>query len=170
MLVESDGAAIPPAAQWAGNTVLVPVGATRAFEFAADAPGDWALHCHMTHHTMNQMGHKAPNVLGIHPGKLDQKMRKLVPGYMTMGNTGMGDMAEMEMKNPRNTIPMLGGRGPFSYIDMGGMFTILKVREGLTSFEDPGWYEHPAGTVAGPASKEEMQRDLGEAPEAGGRK
>ena len=32
---------------------------------------------------------------------------------------------------------------------MGGMFTILKVRENLRSYdEDPGWYEHPPGTLA----------------------
>jgi hypothetical protein len=32
---------------------------------------------------------------------------------------------------------------------MGGMFTVLKVREGLASYdEDPGWYQHPPGTVA----------------------
>ncbi len=33
-------------------------------------------------------------------------------------------------------------------IEMGGMFTILKVREGITSYEDPGWYHHPEGTLA----------------------
>ena len=42
------------------------------------------------------------------------------------------------MKLPKNSIPMLGAPGPFSYIDMRGMFTILKVREGLTSYDDPG--------------------------------
>ena len=26
---------------------------------------------------------------------------------------------------------MVGGKGPFGYIDMGGMFTILKVRDQL---------------------------------------
>jgi hypothetical protein len=31
---------------------------------------------------------------------------------------------------------------------MGGMFTVVKIREGITSYEDPGWYDHPAGTVA----------------------
>ena len=31
---------------------------------------------------------------------------------------------------------------------MGGMFTVLKVRDGLTGYADPGWYRHPAGTVA----------------------
>jgi hypothetical protein len=37
---------------------------------------------------------------------------------------------------------------------MGGMFTILKIREGLQSYdEDPGWYQHPAGTVASPVGE-----------------
>ncbi len=165
-VVEADGAPIPPAARWSGNTVLVPVGSSRAVEFIASEPGDWALHCHMSHHTMNQMGHEAPNLLGIKSRAFDQKMRRLVPGYMTMGDTGMGDMAEMEMKNPRNSVPMLGAPGPFSYIDMGGMFTILKVREGdIASQTDPGWYTHPAGTVASRASTEELQRDLGRVPQ-----
>jgi hypothetical protein len=31
---------------------------------------------------------------------------------------------------------------------MGGMFTVLKVRDGISSFEDPGWYQNPEGTVA----------------------
>jgi hypothetical protein len=31
---------------------------------------------------------------------------------------------------------------------MGGMFTILKVRDSLTSYADPGWYKHPDGTRA----------------------
>jgi len=30
---------------------------------------------------------------------------------------------------------------------MGGMFTVLKVRAGITSYEDPGWYKYPAGSV-----------------------
>ena len=31
---------------------------------------------------------------------------------------------------------------------MGGMFTVLKVRDGIRSYEDPGWYENPPGTLA----------------------
>lgn len=57
LVTETDGGAIPPSAQWPEATVLVPVGSTRTIEFIAHAPGDWALHCHMTHHGMNQMGH-----------------------------------------------------------------------------------------------------------------
>jgi hypothetical protein len=45
---------------------------------------------------------------------------------------------------------MMTGAGPFGPIEMGGMFTVVKVREGLArnDFKDPGWYQHPAGTVA----------------------
>jgi cobalt-zinc-cadmium efflux system outer membrane protein len=60
--------------------------------------------------------------------------------------SGMGDM--MEMGRPKNTLPMMSGAGPFGPIAMGGMFTVLKVREGLTSYEDPGWYKQPPGTGA----------------------
>jgi hypothetical protein len=40
--------------------------------------------------------------------------------------------------------------GPFGPIEMGGMFTTMKVREDLApdDYGDPGWYAHPPGTVA----------------------
>jgi hypothetical protein len=59
---------------------------------------------------------------------------------------------------------MIGAPRKHDYIDMGGMFTILKVRDNLTSYEDPGWYKNPPGTLASLASNEELQRDLGFAP------
>jgi len=31
---------------------------------------------------------------------------------------------------------------------MGGMFTVVKVREGITTYADPGPYKNPPGTVA----------------------
>ena len=158
-VTETDGGQIPAAGQWPETTVLVPVGSTRAVEFVADNPGDWGLHCHMTHHVMNQMGHGLPNLLGINAEGLDEKIRKLVPGYMTMGQTGMGGMGEMGMAVPSNSIPMKGGDGPFGHIDMGGMFTILKVREGLTTYGDPGWFQYPAGSVARPATPDELKQD-----------
>jgi hypothetical protein len=87
----------------------------------------------------------------------------MVPGYMTMGQSGMGDMSGMAL--PRNAISMRGAPGPFGLIDMGGMFTIVKVRKRLTGDTDPGWYEHPTGTVAQQASASELSRDgVGTAP------
>ncbi len=165
-ITETDGGQIPESAQWPETTVLVAVGQTRTVEFIADNPGDWAMHCHMTHHAMNQMGHKAPNLIGVRPGKLDKKVSTLIPGYMSMGESGMADMGEMGMPVPRNSIPMVGAQGKHDYIDMGGLFTIVKVRENLTSYDDPGWYENPPGTLASLASNDELQRDLGEIPDA----
>ena len=46
-----------PETQWrAETTEVIAVGQTRDIEFIA-TPGDWALHCHFSHHTMNAMGH-----------------------------------------------------------------------------------------------------------------
>lgn len=134
--------------------MLVPVGSTRDIQFVADEPGDWALHCHMTHHIMNQMGHEFPNMIGVRTDGLDQKIRRLLPEYMTMGATGMS--MPHAMKQPRNTIAMVGGAGPFGMIDMGGMFTVLKVHPNLDGSQDPGWYRHPDGTVAGPVDWDEV--------------
>jgi FtsP/CotA-like multicopper oxidase with cupredoxin domain len=164
-ITEMDGLPVQETAQQPGSTVLVAVGQTRTVEFIADNPGDWAMHCHMTHHTMNQMGHNAPNLMGVRPGKLDKRVSTLLPGYMAMGESGMADMGEMGMPVPRNSIPMVGAPGKHDYIDMGGMFTIVKVRENLTSYDDPGWYENPPGTLATLASNEDLQRDLGQIPE-----
>jgi hypothetical protein len=41
---------------------------------------------------------------------------------------------------------------------MGGMFTLLKVRDTLGA-GDPGWYQAPTGSVAGEASADELARD-----------
>jgi FtsP/CotA-like multicopper oxidase with cupredoxin domain len=159
---ETDGGVIPESARWPEVTTIVPVGSTRTVEFIADNPGDWAFHCHMSHHVMNQMGHQIPNLIGVNPGHLDQRVRKLVPGYMTMGEAGMAEMGEMGMKAPRNSVPMVGSPGPHDYITMGGMFTIIKVRPDLESYDkDPGWYEQPPGSVATVADRARMLRDLG---------
>ena len=163
-IVATDGGDVPATRQHPDTTVLVAVGQTRDIEFVADAPGDWVMHCHMTHHVMNQMGHGIPNMVGADVTGLDQSVQKLVPTYMTMGQEGMGDMGAMGMPVPRNSIPMVGGYGPFDYITMGGMFTIVKVREdvsddALAGNVDVGWYDNPPGTVASPAAAEMLRRD-----------
>ena len=117
------------------------------------------MHCHMTHHVMNQMGHGLPNMIGVDVGSLDARVQKVLPNYMTMGQAGMADMGEMNMGIPPNSIPMVGARGKHDYITMGGMFSVLKVREHLTSYDDPGWYEAPKGTLARGATAEELHRD-----------
>ena len=142
----TDAGPVPPSARFREVTTNVPVGATRDIEFVADNPGDWAFHCHKSHHTMNAMSHDLPNMIGVRPGEAEAKISGVLPGYMAMGHTGMGDM--MDMGRPKNTLPMMTGTGPFGAIEMGGMFTVLKVREGITNYDDPGWYKHPKGSVA----------------------
>ena len=130
-VVATDGGEIPEAGQWPETTVHMPTGSTRTVEFVANEPGDWVMHCHMLHHVMTQMGHKFGNLIGINTEGLNKKIRKLVPGYMVMGQDGMGDMGDMGMAVPANSLPMVGASGQHDYITMGGMFTILKVREEL---------------------------------------
>ena len=94
-VVATDGGQIPEAGQWPETTVHMPTGSTRTVELVANAPGDWVMHCHMLHHVMTQMGHTFGNFIGIKPDGLNEKIRKLVPGYLTMGQDGMADMGEM---------------------------------------------------------------------------
>ncbi|HWU87547.1 MAG TPA: copper oxidase [Kofleriaceae bacterium] len=158
-VVATDGGPVPPAARFPETTVLVPVGTTRTIEFVAREAGDWALHCHMTHHAMNQMGHRAANLVGVDARGLDARLGRVVPGYMTMGQGGMNEMAHMTMEQPANSISMIGGKGPHGVIDMGGMFTIVKIRDRLTGDGDPGWYDAPKATTAALATDDELRRD-----------
>jgi FtsP/CotA-like multicopper oxidase with cupredoxin domain len=153
------GGYVPASAQRPDTTVLVPTGATRVIEFTPTEPGDWAMHCHMTHHVMTQMGHGLPPMIGADTRIVDRRMSRAIPEYMSMGQTGMGGMGEMEMDIPPNSLPMRGAAGPSGYIDMGGMFTVLKVRERPESADPDGWYEHPAGTAASPADPARLRAD-----------
>ena len=144
----TDGGWIPETAQIPEATTDVPVGTVRVLEFVANAPGDWAFHCHKSHHTMNAMGHKTKTFIGVRQSALSRALSRAAPTAMAMGTTGMAEMAEMSMPLPANTLPMMTGQGPFGGIEMGGMFTVVKVREGLAAndYRDPGWYKHPPGT------------------------
>jgi FtsP/CotA-like multicopper oxidase with cupredoxin domain len=146
----TDGGWVPEGAAWPEVTIDCAVGQMRAFDFVADKPGDWAIHCHKSHHTMNAMGHNISNFIGVDKKDVATKIRNLVPDYMPMGSTGMAEMGEMEMPLPDNTLPMMTGFAQFGAVEMGGMFSVVKVREGIASgdYKDPGWYEHPAGTVS----------------------
>jgi len=145
----TDGGWIPKTARWPEVTTDVAVGRMRAIEFDALA-GDWAFHCHKAHHTMNAMGHDVPTMIGVDQKDVADKVRKLIPDYMVMGERGMADMGEMEMPLPDNTLPMMTGQGPFGAIGMGGMFSVVKVRDDVKpgDYKDPGWYKHPAKTLA----------------------
>jgi manganese oxidase len=122
----------------------------RQIEFVADEAGDWAFHCHKSHHTMNAMGHDVPTLIGVDHRGVARQITNLIPDYMVMSERGMADMAEMEMPLPDNTAPMMAGVGPFGSVEMGGMFSMLKVRRDQQpgDYADPGWFKQPAGTQA----------------------
>jgi FtsP/CotA-like multicopper oxidase with cupredoxin domain len=145
----TDGGWIRPEARWPEVTMDIGVGQMRALEFIAEEPGDWPFHCHKAHHTMNAMGHNVPTMIGVDQRDIAKKINKLVPDYMVMGDKG-GSMGGMEMPLPDNTLPMMTGDGPFGSIEMGGMFTTVKIRRDQKpgDYSDPGWYKHPKGTVA----------------------
>jgi FtsP/CotA-like multicopper oxidase with cupredoxin domain len=148
----TDGGWVPENARWPEVTADVAVGQMRAIEFTAAASGDWAFHCHKSHHTMNAMAHGVPNAFGVDQPDLERRIATLVPDYMP-GGAGMstgGDMAGMAMSLPENTLPMMAGDGPHGNIEMGGMFTVMKIRPDLArgDYRDPGWYRPPAGSAA----------------------
>ncbi|MFP6850815.1 MAG: copper oxidase [Pseudomonas sp.] len=146
----TDGGPTPVGSRWPEVTTDIAVGQMRQVEFLANEEGDWAFHCHKSHHTMNAMGHDVPTLIGVDPREMTRKIAKIIPDYMVMGERGMADMAEMQMPLPANTAPMMTGDGPFGSVEMGGMFTMLKVRKDQPAgdYRDPGWFKHPAGSVA----------------------
>lgn len=146
----TDGGPTPKAARWPEVTTDVAVGQMRQIEFLADEEGDWAFHCHKSHHTMNAMGHNVPTMIGVDHQGVVKQITGLIPDYMVMSERGMADMTEMQMPLPDNTVPMMSGDGPFGSVEMGGMFSMLKVRRDQPpgDYKDPGWYPHPQGTVA----------------------
>jgi manganese oxidase len=148
----TDGGPTPKGSRWPEVTADVAVGQMRQLEFIADEPGDWAMHCHKSHHTMGAMGHGVPTMIGVDHRGLVKPLQRSVPDYMVMGERGMADMGEMQMELPANTFPMMTGTGPYGPIEMGGMFTVLKVRadQKAGDYSDPGNYAMPPGTQARP--------------------
>jgi FtsP/CotA-like multicopper oxidase with cupredoxin domain len=138
----TDGGWIPPSARWPEVTTDIAVGQMRAIEFTAAAAGDWAFHFHKSHHTMNAMGHSVPNTIGVEQTDLAERITSLVPNYME-------EMRE-QMPLPENTLTMMTGAGPYGNIEMGGMFTVVKIRADLAhgDYRDPGWYKPPKDRVA----------------------
>ncbi len=63
----TEGGRIPEPAWLPGNNVLVGVAQARDVEFIANNPGDWIMHCHMFHHTMNHMVSMAGPMMRIAP-------------------------------------------------------------------------------------------------------
>jgi hypothetical protein len=91
-------------------------------------------------------------------------MAASMPEYMTMGHDGMGGMGEMDMPIPEEQPADARRPGPFGYIDMGGMFTVLKVRDA------GGWGARAEATTWGRACGERVVlRSAGCRPARSGR-
>ena len=105
--------------------VLVGVAQVREVEFIANNPGDWVMHCHMFHHTMNHM------VPGVGPGSRGQARggredpRYKVPGYPQeegmMAPMSPAGMARIK-KNPRTR-----GMRPMWPMGVMGLMTVVRV-------------------------------------------
>lgn len=145
----SDGGRWPEALWRPEVTEIVGVGQVRDIEFDA-VPGDWAFHCHMAHHTMGPMSHELPNMVGVEQNDLIPRIKKVLPGYWNHGKSGMAEHAQHILNKhhagPANTLPMMEGRGPFGAVEMGGMFTVVKVRDNWDGKSDIGWYQYPANS------------------------
>ena len=107
-ITETDAGEIPQSAQWPETTVLVPVGSTRTIEFVANAPGDWAMHCHMTHHVMNQMGHGVPNLIGVEISNFkcghDAPIYGVVEGIIEQSGTPYFCFKDLDENKPTGSI------------------------------------------------------------------
>jgi hypothetical protein len=66
---------------------------------------------------------------------------------------------------------MMTGTGPFGPLEMGGMFTSVKVRAGLArdDYADPGPYAQPPGTRAFEWTGAPLAALRAPAPDTGGR-
>jgi FtsP/CotA-like multicopper oxidase with cupredoxin domain len=121
----TEGGRVPESAWIPGNNVLVGVAQAREFEFIANNPGDWVMHCHMFHHMMNHM------VSGVGPGSRGparggrEDPRYKVPGFpQEAGMMAMMSPAEMAKvtKNPRAR-----GMRPMWPMGVMGLMTVVRV-------------------------------------------
>jgi FtsP/CotA-like multicopper oxidase with cupredoxin domain len=117
----TEGGRIPESAWIPGNNVLIGVAQARDVEFIANNPGDWIMHCHMFHHTMNHMVSMAGPMTRVAP----DDPRGRVPGYPQNMEAGMG------MEIPEDDVRQLarrearGMRRDWSHIK--GLTTIVRV-------------------------------------------
>jgi FtsP/CotA-like multicopper oxidase with cupredoxin domain len=121
----TEGGRIPESAWIPGNTVLVGVAQVREFEFIANNPGDWVMHCHMFHHMMNHM------ISGVGPGSRGlakegrDDPRYKVPGFPQM--SGMHVMPSMGELKKIESNPRARGMRPGWSNGVHGLHTVVRV-------------------------------------------
>jgi FtsP/CotA-like multicopper oxidase with cupredoxin domain len=121
----TEGGRIPESAWIPGNNVLVGVAQVREFEFVANNPGDWVMHCHMFHHMMNHM------ISGVGPGSRSlakggkEDPRYKVPGFpQEEGMMAMMSPAEMAKVTGN---PRARGMRPMWPMGVMGLMTVVRV-------------------------------------------
>src|SRR5262245_15073073 len=117
----TEGGRIPESAWIPGNNVLVGVAQARDVEFIANNPGDWIMHCHMFHHTMNHMVSMAGPMTRV----AANDPRGLVPGYPQNMEAGMGMSIPEDDIRPLAQRESRGMRRDWSHIK--GLTTVVRV-------------------------------------------
>lgn len=141
-----EGARRPKSAWIPRNTELIAVAQVSEIEFVANNPGDWMLHCHMTHHMMNHMvRHVGPRIRedqDVTPYMMDLDTRPSVkfshadpafatPGYPQSMMLSHGMMSEAEMQQVINRREVRGMRPGWPMAMMGLMTTVRVLPDDL---------------------------------------
>jgi hypothetical protein len=150
LVTGTDGGPTPPSTRWYEVTTDVAVGQMRQIELIADEEGDWAMHCHKSHHTMNAMGHDVPTMIGVdHRGLVKQdpegRARLHADGRARHGRHGRDGDAPARQHGAhddrhRPVRPAGDGRHVHRVQGAQGPET--------GRLQDPGPYKFPEGTVA----------------------
>jgi FtsP/CotA-like multicopper oxidase with cupredoxin domain len=121
----TEGGRIPESAWIPGNNVLVGVAQVREFEFIANNPGDWMMHCHLFHHMVNHMvSGVGPGSRGLARGNREDPRYK-VPGFPQEEGM-MPPMSPAEMaKITKN--PLTRGMRPMWPMGVMGLMTVVRV-------------------------------------------
>ena len=145
----TDGGWVPESAQWPETTTDVPVGADPGVRRAGGQSRRLGVPLPQVapHHERDgprRAQHDRRVAEGSRQGRRQARARLHGDGLDRHGD------GHMEMPAPDNTLPMMTGTGQFGPIEMGGMFTVMKIREGMArdDYSDPGPYKFPQGTVA----------------------
>lgn len=140
-LTGAGGGRIPPEAWIPANITLVGVAQASDFEFIANNPGDWLMHCHMVHHMMNhmvqQVGPRIRDGAGVEDyltsldrrpavdGLTPKQAGFQVPGY-PQKMQGMMKMPPSAMKKIQERREVLGMR-PQWHMGVHGLMTVVRV-------------------------------------------
>jgi len=122
------------------------------------------LHCHMTHHVMNQMFFGFTNTIGMGSKDVEPEVQELLPDYMTMARPVLTTGPASRSSRSRPTDPNEEGRWTYNQITIGGMASVLKVRPRSATRCSPGTptpagTSHPLDRLALARHARELRRD-----------